>query len=263
MRELLTDIEADILLSDPDPVRRAQNQMRKDLPKRFYKAVSVVPADGGFAIQLDGRPARTPGRAFIVLPTEAAAQIVADEFAAQETVIDPVSMPTMRLANTVIDGVANEPEAVAEDMLRFAGSDLLCYRADTPDGLIARQNAAWDPVLDWAASKLGARMTLAEGVIHVAQPPAAIQALKIHLANRMEPFRLGAMHLMTSLSGSALLALAVEAGELSAEQAWEASNVDEDWQVEHWGQDSEAVARRNARWRDFDAAARLIRSLTQ
>lgn len=261
MRDLLNDIEAGNLLSDADPVKRARNQMRASLPKRFYKQTSVAAAGDGFAVHLDGRPARTPGRAVLALPTRAAAELVAGEYAAQETVIDPAAMPTLRLANTVIDGVAREAEAVAEDILRFSSSDLLCYRAEGPDGLVARQNAAWDPVLDWAAAKLGARMTLAEGVMHVAQPPAAIQAIRLHLASRMDPFRLGALHLMTSLTGSALLALAVDAGELSAEDAWTAAHVDEDWQIEQWGQDSEAVARRNARWRDMRAAARLLDAL--
>lgn len=261
MRELLTDLDSDPALSDPDPVKRAQLLMRTPLPKRFYKAVDIAVLDGSHAVRLDGRAAKTPGRATIALPTAAAAQLVADEFAEQVDVINPVSMPVLRLANTAIDGVAREPDAVAEDILRFSSSDLLCYRAEGPEGLVARQSAAWDPVLDWVVTALGARFTIAEGVMHVAQPPAAIQAVKFHLASGSEPFRLAAMHLLTSISGSALLALAVEAGALSAEDAWKAAHVDEDWQIDHWGQDSEAIARRNARWRDFNAAARLIAAL--
>lgn len=261
MRDILTDLEAAELLSDPDPVKRAQKQMRTDLPKRFYKDATVAETDGGFAVHLDGRAIRTPGRTIVKLPSAAAAQLVADEFAAQQDVINPVTMPSLRLANTAIDGVSNEAEAVAEDVLRFSSSDLLCYRAESPQGLVDRQNEAWDPVLDWAANVLGARFVLAEGVIHVAQPPQAIQAVRIHLNQRTEPFRLAAIHLMTSLTGSALLALAVDAEHLSAEQAWRAAHVDEDWQIEHWGQDSEAIARRNARWRDMNAAAQMIAAL--
>lgn len=261
MRDILSDFEAGRELTDPDPVRRAQTQMKTPLPKRFYNAVSVEPEGQGFAIHLDGRPVRTPAKTVMILPTRAAAQLVADEFAAQEDLIDPVTMPTFRLTNTAIDGVAKEADAVAEDILRFASSDMLCYRADSPDGLVKRQNEHWDPVLDWAAQSLGARFALAEGVIHVAQPPAAIAALRIHLDKLRDPLRLAALHLMTSLTGSAILALAVDAGQIGTEEAWRAAHVDEDWQIEHWGQDSEAVHRRNLRWRDMEAAARLIGAL--
>lgn len=267
MRDILTDIEADILLSDPDPVRRAQIQMRANLPKRFYKEATVAAGEGGFVVQLDGRTARTPGREAVSLPNAAAAQLVADEFAAQVEKINPVTMPTLRLVNTAIDGVAKEAEGVFEDILRFASSDLLCYRADTPEGLVARENAAWDPILDWAASALQARFTLAEGIVHVPQSREAITALRIHLGRCLsdEPavraLKLAGLHLMTSLTGSALLALAIEAQEITPEDAWSAAHVDEDWQIEQWGQDSEAVARRNARWRDMNAAALMIAAL--
>lgn len=261
MRDILFDLEAGKLLSDPDPVRRAQIQMKTPLPKRFYEQASVVAGEGGFAVRLDGKPVRTPGRALLALPTEAAANLVAAEFEAQAEVIDPVSMPTLRLVNTAIDGVAADPQAVLEDVLRFASSDLLCYRADGPEGLVARQNEHWDPVLDWARSNLGARFNLAEGVIHVEQPREAIAALGIHLNQRAEPLRLAAIHVMTSLTGSALLAIAVDAGEIDVEQAWTAGHVDEDWQIEHWGQDAEAVARRAFRKRDMLAAAALLKSL--
>ncbi|AMX93091.1 ATPase [Mesorhizobium sp. M7A.F.Ca.US.014.04.1.1] len=260
MRDILNDLEAGKYLSDPDPVRRAQIQMKTPLPKRFYKAASVAPIDNGFAVHLDGKPVRTPGKALLVLPTEAAAALVADEFAAQSETIDPVKMPVMRLVNTAIDGVASDPQAVLEDILRFASSDLTCYRADAPQGLVERQNQHWDPVIDWART-LGARFNLAEGIIHVEQPRETIAVLGSHLAQRAEPLRLAAIHVMTSLTGSALLALAVDFGEIDAEAAWAAAHVDEDWQIEHWGQDAEAVARRAARKRDMMAAAGLLQAL--
>jgi chaperone required for assembly of F1-ATPase len=263
MRDILNDLEAGKFLSDPDPVRRAQIQMKTPLPKRFYAAVSVAPADGLFAVHLDGRPVRTPARALLSLPTEKAASLVAEEFDAQAQVIDPVTMPVMRLVNTALDGVANDPQAVLEDILRFASTDMLCYRADTPQGLVDRQNAHWDPVLDWARSALGACFNLAEGVIHVEQPRESIAVLGAHLARRAEPLRLAALHLMTSLTGSALLALAADFGELDPEAVWLAAHVDEDWQIEQWGQDAEAVARRNARHRDFMAAVALIEALVR
>ncbi|HMM62968.1 MAG TPA: ATP12 family protein [Mesorhizobium sp.] len=261
MRDILSDLEAGRQLSDPDPVRRAQIQMKTPLPRRFYAQASVAPTGEGFAVHLDGKPVRTPGKALLALPSEAAAALVADEFAAQQEVIDPVTMPVLRLVNTALDGVAADPQAVLEDILRFASSDLLCYRADGPQGLIDRQNRHWDPVLDWTRGTLGARFNLAEGVIHIEQPRESIAVLGAHLAQRAEPLRLAAVHLMTSLTGSALLALAVERGGLVAEEAWQAAHVDEDWQIEHWGQDSEAVARRSLRKRDFMAAAGLLEAL--
>ncbi|MCO5066117.1 MAG: ATPase [Rhizobiaceae bacterium] len=267
MREILNDLESGSHLSDADPTRRAQNQMRAPLPKRFYKSVALAEENGGVAVHLDGRQVRTPGRAAVILPNAEAARLVADEFDAQANEIDPVSMPVTRLVNTAIDGVANESEAVLEDILRFASSDMLCYRADSPEGLVERQNEMWDPVLEWSAQALHARLALAEGVMHVKQSPMAIQALRIHLANRLgdeaavRALRLAALHVITALTGSALLALAVEAGEIDAEQAWLAAHVDEDWQIEHWGQDAEALARRNARHRDFSAAVKVLKAL--
>ena len=261
MRDILNDLEAGKQLSDPDPVRRAQIQMKTVLPKRFYKTASVALVEQGFAVHLDGKPVRTPGKALLALPTEPAAALVAGEFSVQGESIDPVTMPVLRLVNTAIDGVASDPQAVLEDVLRFASSDMLCYRADSPQGLVDRQNQYWDPVLDWARGTLGARFNLAEGIIHVEQPRESIAVLGAHLAQRAEPLRLAAIHVMTSLTGSALLALAVDYGALDGEAAWAAGHVDEDWQVEHWGQDAEAVARRSARKRDMMAAVSLLGAL--
>jgi chaperone required for assembly of F1-ATPase len=261
MRDILNDLEAGKYLSDPDPVRRAQIQMKTPLPKRFYKNVSVASAAEGFVVHLDGKPVRTPAKTILALPTAAAAQLVADEFAAQKENIDPVTMPVTRLVNTAIDGVATDTQAVLEDILRFSSSDLLCYRADAPEKLVQRQAEAWDPVIDWARAALGARFVFAEGVMHVEQPREAIGAIGIHLKLRDEPLRLAALHLMTSLTGSALLALAVDAGELDVEAAWAAAHVDEDWQIEHWGEDSEALHRRKMRKADMLAAANLLEAL--
>lgn len=261
MRDLLSDLEAGNHLSDPDPVKRAQNQMKAPLAKRFYDKVDVLEGPEGFVVHLDGKPVRTPGKAVLLLPTARAAKLVADEFSAQDENIDLVAMPVMRLANTAIDGVATDTQAVLEDILRFSSSDLLCYRADAPERLVERQAEAWDPVLDWARSRLGARFFLAEGVMHVEQPRETIAAIGVHLRPREQPMRLAALHVMTSITGSALLALAVEAGELDVETAWLAAHVDEDWNAEQWGEDFEAAARRAARKRDFTAAANLLDAL--
>ncbi|MGE0501723.1 MAG: ATP12 family chaperone protein [Rhizobiaceae bacterium] len=261
MREILNDLDAQRFVSDPDPVRRTRNQMRQALPKRFYTRVEAVRTEEGYQVRLDDKPVRTPGRQVLVLPTEQAARLVAEEFEAQAEFIDPVAMPLTRLINTAIDGVASDPQAVIEDIMRFAASDLVCYRAEGPDGLVSRQADQWDPVLDWVRATLGARFLLAEGVIHVDQPREAVGGIGLHLRQREDPLRLTAMHLMTTLTGSALLALAAEAGALTAEAAWTAANVDEDWQAEQWGRDSEAVARDAARRRDFMAAAQLIAAI--
>jgi len=258
MRDLLSDLEAGRHLSDPDPVKRAQNQMKAPVVKRFYDKVTVERRDDGFVVLLDGRPVRTPGKNIVVLPSEAAAEIVREEYDAQVEKIDPVTMPVTRLVNTAIDGVAAQTQAVVDDILRYASSDLLFYRADGPDALVARQAKAWDPVLDWARTDLGARFVLGEGIVHVSQPGESIDAVARHLAGRGEPLRVAALHLMTTLTGSALLALGVEAGKLDPESAWAAAHVDETWNAEQWGEDYEAAARNRSRWLDFSAAVRIL-----
>ena len=257
MRDQLEDIEAGRYLSDPDPVKRAQIQMRQPLPKRFYKDVTVTQVDDGFSVQLDGKPVRTPGKALLAVPTQPAAELLAAEFDAQQETINPVSMPVVRLVNTAIDGVATDLQAVLEDVMRFSGSDLVCYRADAPQELVQRQADAWDPILDWAQTTLGARFILGEGIMHVAQPREAVTAVGIWLRQREDAFRLSSIHLMTSLTGSALIALAVEAGAITPDEGWKIAHVDEDWTNEHWGEDAEATARRIARRKDFDAAVAL------
>lgn len=260
MRDILGDLDGPFV-SDANPMKRAQLNMRAPLPKRFYKDVTVALVEGGHAVLIDGKPAKTPGRNPLVLPTEAAAAMVAAEYDAQVDVVDPVTMPVTRLANTAIDGVAQDPQAVLEDMLRFASTDLVCYRADAPERLVARQAETWDPVLDWIQSRYGARFVLAEGVMHVAQPREAIAILGASLATRAEPFRLATVHVMTTLMGSALLALAVEGEGLTADEAWRAAHLDEDWNIELWGEDAEAMARRTARAVDFNASAKLLSAL--
>lgn len=257
MRDILNDLDAG-RLSDPDPVRRAQKQMLKPLPKRFYKEAGVAAQDDGFGVTLDGRMVRTPVRNTMVLPTEQAARLVAGEYGAQGDIIDPMTMPVTRLANTAIDGVAGDMQAVAEDIQRFSSSDLLCYRAGTPERLVARQTESWDPVLEWVERALGARFVLAEGVMHVAQPRESIGAIGIHLRGFDDPFRLAALHSMTTLTGSALLALAVAGRQISWTDAWTAAHVDEDWNIELWGEDAEAKARRAAREKEMEAAWRLF-----
>ncbi|MFN3766707.1 MAG: ATP12 family chaperone protein [Aliihoeflea sp.] len=262
MRDILSDLDTPFV-SDENPMKRAQKQMRTPLPKRFFKSASVRhdPGTGYFAVELDGKPVRTPGRAVLALPTEAAARLVADEFDAQTEEINPFDMPVLRIANTAIDGVSTDTQAVLEDILRYSSTDLVCYRAEGPESLVVRQSEGWDRILDWARASLGARFVLAEGVMHVDQPREAIGAVGIHLKMREEPFRLSALHVMTSLTGSALIALAVDAGELTAEEGWTAAHIDEDWNISQWGEDGEAAKMRAAKKRDMLAAATLLEAL--
>jgi chaperone required for assembly of F1-ATPase len=228
------------------------------LPKRFYEEVAAKDEGGGGAsLLLDGKPVRTPGKAPLTLPSRALAEAVASEWRAQGERIDPSTMPLTRLANSAIDGVAGREQAVIDDIARHAASDLLCYRADGPKALVEAQSAHWDKVLDWARMELKAPLVLAQGVVHVAQPEASLARIRRAL-DGLDALRLAALHVMTALTGSALLALAVLRGKLTPEQAWKAAHVDEDFQISQWGEDAEAATRRENRWRDFAAAARAL-----
>lgn len=260
----MPDIRDDLseALSDPDPVRRAQIQMHKPLPKRFYTTVSVGPAeDGGHAILLDGRKVRTPAKQYLTVPTHAAASLLAAEWDAQKEEIDPATMPVTRLANTAIDGVSKDIRAVFDDILNFAGTDLLCYRASEPEGLVARQSERWNPVISWVAETLGARFILVEGVVHQMQPRAAINGVAEALRAYATPLGLACLHTITTLTGSALLAIAFAEKRLSADEAWALAHLDEDWQIEHWGTDDEAFQRRENRWREMQAATDTLDAL--
>ena len=245
----------------PDPVRAARTNAKPALPQRFYKEAGFTPAEGGFRLTLDGRPANTPARNPLVLPTRDLAQAVADEWGAQVTAIDPATMPLTRLTNTAIDGVAPRREAVADDLCAYAGTDLLAYRAAEPDRLVSAQAAAWDPILAWAHDTLGTRLILSEGVMHVTQPESAVAALSGAVRAVDHPFRLAALHTLTTLTGSLITALAVLHGHLSADAAWEAAHVDETYQAAVWGRDEEAEERLALRRAEFDAAARMLKAL--
>ena len=226
-------------------------------PNRFYETVSVEREKEGYALRLDGKPVRTPLKNLLVLPTRALAEAVAEEWRAQGERIDPETMPLTKLANSVIDGVHGNEAAVIDDIVAHDASDLLCYRADGPHGLVAAQQAEWNPVLDWAKEVLDAPFALSEGVVHVTQPQASLDRIKKRLL-KFDAFSLAALHVMTGLTGSALLALAVALQHLTPEEAWAAAHVDEDWQIGQWGEDAEAAMRRAHRRRDFDAAARVL-----
>jgi chaperone required for assembly of F1-ATPase len=244
-----------------DPVRRAQALTRPELPRRFYAEASVLPSAGGFAVALDGRPTHTPSKAPVVVPTAAIAAALAGEWNAQGELIDPATMPLSRLVNAAIDAVGAAREAVADTIVAYAGSDLLCYRPDGPDGLLARIAAHWDPVVRWAEARFQAHLVLAEGLMPVEQSPALIAAVRAAVPLE-PPLLLAAVQALTTLTGSALLALAVAEGRLSIDEAWAAAHVDEDWNISLWGADAEAAVRRAAREREARAAAFVIADLT-
>jgi chaperone required for assembly of F1-ATPase len=245
------------IISDPpaDPTESARRSMRA-LRRRFYTAAAVLESRTGFEITLDGRPVRTPARHPLAFPTRALAEAAAAEWNAQGDYIEPAQMPLTRLANTIIDGVAAAPDAVAAEVAKYQGSDLLFYRAAGPERLVARQKELWDPVLKWAQDSLGARFLTGTGVMPLLQPEQSIVAASAAIPH--EPWRLGAVHAATTLTGSALLALALAHGAISCEAVWIAANVDEDWNMEAWGADALALERRALRHAEMQAAARVL-----
>ena len=253
MRELFDEMAGRSPLDPQEAVRQAT---RVPLRKRFYKEAGVAEAEGGFAITLDGKPIRTPSGRQVVIPSRKLADAVAAEWAAQEETIKPLSMPLTRIANSVVEGVIDRVDLVTDDLAKYFQSDLLFYRAGHPEGLVAREAAHWDPVLFWAAETLGAHFILSEGIMHVTQPDEAIQATRAALPD--DPWSVAALHVITTLTGSALLALALAHGVRDADQVWAAAYVDEDWNAEKWGVDEEAAARRAARVRDFGAAVTVL-----
>src|SRR5580693_1108738 len=250
MRELFENAPPD------DPIEATRRSMRTVLRRRFYERATAVPISGGYAVRLDDKPVRTPARRVLAAPTLALAEAIAAEWQAQKDVIDPAKMPLTRLANAIIDGVADAPLPVAEEIGKYLASDLLFYRAASPPGLVERQAHLWDPILAWARQALGADFKLGEGVVHVAQPGAALAAARAAIP--LEPWRLGAVHAITTLTGSALIALATACGALSADAAWQAAHVDEDWNMAQWGRDEMAMARRQFRLAEFQAAAPVL-----
>ena len=253
----MRDILEDLFGGEPlDPREAARRGLRPQSRKRFYQHAAVGESANGFSVLLDGRPVKTPRGNPLAAPARRLADLIAAEWEAQGNTIDPGSMPLTRLANTIIDGVAAAPAAVAEEITKYLGSDLLCYRAGTPEGLVQRQSQSWDPILAWARTAFGARFVLSEGVVFVTQPEASVAAVSDAIPS--DPWRLGAAHVITTLTGSALIAIAVSEGWLGVEDGWGAAHVDEDWNMELWGRDEIALARRAARFADMQAAGTVL-----
>ncbi len=246
-------------VSPEDPIAAARRGMRPNLRRRFYDKASVASAAEGHVVRLDGKPVHTPARRPLAAPGPALAEAIAAEWEAQRDLIDPAKMPLTRLANAIIDGVAEKPGPVAAEIEKYLRSDLLFYRAYAPQGLVELQARHWDPILAWARETLGVEFKLGEGITYVAQPETAIAAVRAAIPDG--PWPLGATHVITTLTGSALVALAMARGQLSAEAAWQTAHVDEDWNLAQWGRDEIALERRAFRFAELQAAATVLDAL--
>ncbi len=256
MRDFLDDAHA----HRDDGYGRAQKHVRRELPKRFYKVAEVKPVEGGFAVGLDGRVPKTPGAKPVVVPSEAVAEALAEEWSAQKEFIDPETMPLVRLVNSAIEaGEATMPVLLSE-IIKYTGNDLLLYRADTPESLVRRQEQHWDGALVKLARHFDIAFQPTIGIVHQPQPPATLIRLGDVLED--EPLLpLTAMNAMMSITGSGLLAIAYRHGLLTAEDVWAAAHVDEDFNIELWGEVEEITTRRAKRRSEFDSAVRLLEML--
>lgn len=255
MRDFLDDLDAQ--RETFDPVKKAREVSKQDLPKRFYTDVDAGLVEGEWRILLDGRPVKTPSKAVLAVPSRDLADCLVAEWDAQATHIDPATMPMTRLVNAAVDGVAVRPDEVVEELVRYAGTDCLCYRADMPDELVQRQTDRWDPVLDWAADLLGHQFVLAGGLMPVTQPEALLVAVRVQFTG-LQTLQLAALASLTSAFGSAVLTLAVLKGHLSHDEAWLASRVEEDWNRELWGEDPEAERLAAYRKAEVDVAGLVL-----
>ena len=225
--------------------------------KRFYKQAAVSPEAGGVAILLDGRPVRTPARAFLRVPTEELAEAIAGEWNSQGEKVEPHLMPLTGLANAAIDRVAPDPAAFAGKLAEYGESDLLCYRAEGPQSLVERQDRVWDPLLGWARTRFGIEIETTAGVMHRRQPPHSVKQLGLAVAAR-GAFQLAGLAPLVTIAGSLIIALALAEGAISLESAWDAAILDEAWQAEQWGADPLAAASLENRRREFEGAYRFL-----
>jgi chaperone required for assembly of F1-ATPase len=225
--------------------------------KRFWKTVAVQPDGAGWKIELDGRPMRTPARALLLVPTLALAEAIADEWRAVDDKIDPRTMPLTGLANAAVDRVAADRQAFAEGLARYAEADLACYRADGPRELVSRQEREWDRLLLWARRRFDVDFETTFGLMHVEQPALTVEQLR-YAVTAIDAFRLAGLSPLVTIGGSLVAGLAVVEKAIPAEEAWNAVSIDERWQLEQWGSDSEAETALENRRRDFFAAARFL-----
>jgi len=225
--------------------------------KRFWKDVEIAGEEGGWGIRLDGRAVRTPARSPLQVPGERLAEAIAEEWRAVGETVDPRAMPLTGTANAAIDRVAPDQQVFAGGLARYAEADLACYRSEWPPELVSRQAASWDALLAWARRRYDVDFSTTLGLLHVPQPQATLERLG-HAVSTLDAFRLAGLSPLVTIGGSLLAALAVLEKALSPEEAWEAVSIDERWQLEQWGSDTEAVTALENRRRDFFAAARFL-----
>ena len=229
--------------------------------KRFYTQAQAVAGENGAVIHLDGKPVKTPGGRPLALPTLPLAEAIAAEWDGQDEMVVPATMPLTQLASTALDRVAPGRGHITAELMNYAGTDLLCYRAETPVDLATRQSRDWQPLLDWATLTLDAPLVVTSTVLAVAQPPQALAALERALGH-FDVWRLTAVQSATSALGSLVLALALAEGRLTPTEAFALSQLEETYQIEQWGEDYEAADRRAALAADIAAAARLLELLS-
>ena len=225
--------------------------------KRFYKKAEAAKRAGGYAITLDGKPIKTPGKRDLLVPSGALAAAIAEEWNTQETEVRTATMPLTRLAATAVDRVATERDAIIRQTANYAATDLVCYRATHPPALAARQQAVWQPLIDWAVLRYDAPLVVTSGVIPKSQPAESLRAFAAAVAVP-DDFVLTALHVATAACGSLIIALALIEGQLDAQEAFAASQLDESFQIEGWGEVAEQAERRRALAADIQAAARFI-----
>ena len=228
--------------------------------KRFWKEVTVESGEGGWSIRLDGRPVRTPAKATLAVPTRNLAEAIAEEWREAGEDVDPRAMPLTGFANAAIDRVAPEQQAFAGGLARYAEADLACYRSEWPPELVSRQAESWDSLLAWARRRYDVDFITTSGLLHVPQAPATLEQLS-HAVVALDAFQLAGLSSLVTIGGSLIAGLAVLEKAMTAEQAWDAVSVDERWQLEQWGADSEAEAALENKRRDFLAAARFLELL--
>jgi chaperone required for assembly of F1-ATPase len=226
--------------------------------RRVYKEARPGSAEGRHGVLLDGKPLRTPAGTPVSLPSAALAAAVAEEWQGQGERIVAEAMPLTRLACTVLDRVDKERASLVAAIAGYAETDLVCYRADQPASLVERQQLLWQPLVDWATLRFDAPLAVVAGVMHRPQPPGAVAALAAAVAVIDDPWRLLALYEATQLTGSLVIGLALLEGRLDAEDAWRAAHVEEDYQIERWGEDSEAARRRAGLRADLDAVMRFL-----
>ena len=228
-------------------------------PKRFWTTVAVEPVEGGFTVMLDGRNVRTPGKALLRVPTDVMAKHIAQEWEAQTERVDPRTMPWTRSANSAIDKLSVQRPEVEDHLIGYAGTDLVCYRAEAPQGLVDRQAKAWDPILENVQNVFGVRLVTTSGVMPVAQSDDSLAVLR-HVMSEMSDFAITGFHDIVTLSGSYLIAVSVVLKTVDAKAAWTLSRIDEEWQIEQWGRDEEADAQAEIKREAFLHATRFFTS---